>query len=72
MAQWTWTSVEQKAFELAKKIFSQEILLLYPAFNVPFKVNTAAIDTQLGTVISQCGMPIALVIGSRFTPITRT
>lgn len=28
-----WTSIEQRAFEAAKKIISQQVLLAYPDFN---------------------------------------
>eukprot|EP00957_Ditylum_brightwellii_P178439 13591741-Ditylum_brightwellii.AAC.1 len=51
-------SVEQKAFEWAKKIVSQEMLPAYPDFNIPFKVHMDASDTQLGAVIHQQDMPI--------------
>eukprot|EP00957_Ditylum_brightwellii_P049471 3753106-Ditylum_brightwellii.AAC.1 len=35
------------------------MLPVYPDFNIPFKVQMNASDTQLGAVISQCGIPIA-------------
>eukprot|EP00957_Ditylum_brightwellii_P137645 10492938-Ditylum_brightwellii.AAC.1 len=43
--QWKWMSVKQKAFEWAKKIVSQEVLLAHPDFNILFEVHTDASDT---------------------------
>ena len=54
-----WTDEQQKAFELIKKLVSQEILLAYPDFNELFEIHTDASDYQLGAVISQKGRPIA-------------
>eukprot|EP00957_Ditylum_brightwellii_P002945 224965-Ditylum_brightwellii.AAC.1 len=54
---WKWMSFEQKAFDQAKKIVSQETLLAYPYFNIPFEIHTDASDTQLRAVISQQRMP---------------
>ena len=56
---WTWTEVEQQAFEDIKKIMSQEVFLAYPNFNKPFDIYTDASHLQLGSVISQDGKPIA-------------
>eukprot|EP00957_Ditylum_brightwellii_P197427 15042008-Ditylum_brightwellii.AAC.2 len=33
-----------------------------PNFNIPFKVHMGTSDTQLGVVISQCGIPIAFYL----------
>ena len=54
-----WTDEQQKAFELIKRLVSQEILLAYPNFNELFEIHTDASDYQLGAVISQQGKPIA-------------
>jgi hypothetical protein len=48
---------QQHAFET--KVISKETLLVYPNFNAPFQIHTDASHRQLGTVISQKGMPIA-------------
>ena len=56
---WKWTAVEQTAFDKVKKALSREVLLRYPDFNQPFDVHTDASDIQLGSVISQNGLPIA-------------
>eukprot|EP00957_Ditylum_brightwellii_P165322 12587643-Ditylum_brightwellii.AAC.2 len=62
MTPWKWTSVEQKAFKQAKKIVSKETLQAYSNFDIPFEVHTDASDTQLGVVISQCGMHVAFYL----------
>eukprot|EP00957_Ditylum_brightwellii_P099148 7551775-Ditylum_brightwellii.AAC.1 len=59
MTPWKWASVEQKVFKWAKKIVSQEMLLAYPEFNIPFEVHTDASDTQLGALISQNRIHVA-------------
>ena len=51
-------SLEQKVFDMMKKIISQETLLAYPDFNKPFIIHTDASHKQLGTVISQDNHPI--------------
>ena len=55
----SWNEEQQKAFELIKKLVSQEVLLAYPNFNELFEIHTDASDYQLGAVISQKGKPIA-------------
>ena len=54
-----WGPEQQKAFELIKKLVSQEVLLAYPDFNELFEIHTDASAYQLGSVISQKGRPIA-------------
>ena len=58
-AVWRWTDVEQKAFDLIKAAISKDVLLSYPDFSQPFEIHTDASKAQLGSVISQCGKPIA-------------
>ena len=55
----TWTKVEQDAFDTIKCIMSKEVLLSYPDFTKPFEIHTDASHTQLGAVIAQEGQPIA-------------
>eukprot|EP00957_Ditylum_brightwellii_P094337 7183093-Ditylum_brightwellii.AAC.2 len=71
MAPWKWTSVEQHAFEQAKKIVSQETLLVYLGFNIPLEVYTDASYTQLGAVINQHGMPLAFYL-HKFNSVQKT
>ena len=54
-----WGEEQQKAFELIKKLVSQEVLLAYPNFDELFEIHTDASAYQLGSVISQNGRPIA-------------
>jgi RNase H-like domain found in reverse transcriptase/Reverse transcriptase (RNA-dependent DNA polymerase)/Retroviral aspartyl protease len=56
---WNWTDDHTKAFNLMKQIVSKETLLSYPIFNQCFEIYTDASKTQLGSVISQQGKPIA-------------
>jgi hypothetical protein len=58
-AKWQWTNEEQKAFEEVKKVIARDVLLAYPDFMLPFDIHTDASHTQLGSVISQKGKPIA-------------
>ena len=54
-----WTDIEQKAFEMIKKVISREVLLTYPDFSKEFHIYTDASKVQLGAVISQDSKPIA-------------
>ena len=54
-----WIEVEQKAFDDVKRIISRETILAYPDFSKPFVIHTDASKTQLGSVVSQDGKPIA-------------
>ena len=54
-----WTDIEQKAFEMIKQVVSQQVLLTYPNFNIPFHIYTDASKYQLGSVIMQENSPIA-------------
>lgn len=56
---WTWSDVEQKAFDETKKTMGQEVLLTYPNFQIPFDIYTDASNFQLGSVIAQNGRPLA-------------
>ena len=58
-ATWQWGEDQQKAFDTMKRIISTSTLLAYPNFNEPFEIHTDASHTQLGSVISQHGKPIA-------------
>ena len=62
--QFKWGEQEQKAFDAIKKHVSRQVLLTYPDFNKAFQVHTDASDTQLGSIISQDGKPIASFKGS--------
>ena len=54
-----WTLECQLAFEQMKTLVSSDALLAFPDHMQPFNVETDASDYQLGSVIQQCGCPIA-------------
>jgi hypothetical protein len=56
---WKWGEEQSKAFQEAKKILSEEVLLAFPTFDKTFTIHTDASHQQLGAVISQDGHPIA-------------
>ena len=56
---WKWTEKEDHAFKEIKKIMARETLLAFPDFSKQFIIHTDASKTQLGSVISQEGKPIA-------------
>ena len=56
---WKWTAVEDNAFKEMKRVMARETLLAFPDFNKTFVIHTDASLTQLGSVISQEGKPIA-------------
>jgi RNase H-like domain found in reverse transcriptase len=58
-AKWNWGEPQKKAFAMAKRIITREVLLVYPDFSKPFQIHTDASHYQLGAVISQDGKPIA-------------
>ena len=50
-----WGSEQQKTFEAANKMLSQEALLQYPDFKKPFYLFTDASNVQLGATLVQDG-----------------
>ena len=50
-----WDAEQQQAFDIIKRLISQEVLLAYPNFNELFEIHTNASAYQLGSVISQQG-----------------
>ena len=54
-----WGLEQQRAFEEAQCAVLADVMLQFPDFGKPFDVHTDASDTQLGSVISQEGKPIA-------------
>jgi len=56
---WRWTEVEEKTFQEMKRGMTRETLLAFPDFSKQFVMHTDASKTQLGSVISQEGKPIA-------------
>jgi hypothetical protein len=56
---WKWSDKQQNAFDTMKRIMGRETILVYPNFEIPFKVHTDASPYQFGAVISQNEKPIA-------------
>ena len=55
------TVLTSVTFKEMKKVMAKETLLDFPDFNKPFVIHTDASLTQLGSVISQEGKPIAFL-----------
>jgi hypothetical protein len=66
-AKWKWSDVEQKAFDMMKRLMAWETILAYPDFDQLFEIHTDASAFQLGACISQNGKPIAFY-SRKFTP----
>ena len=54
-----WTPQHSKAFQQAKAMICQDVLLAYPDPNKEFVIETDASDLQLGAVIKQDNKPVA-------------
>ena len=54
-----WGEEEQHAFDEAKRIISQETILAFPNFTLPFHIYTDSSNYQLGATIIQDQKPIA-------------
>ena len=50
---WYWTEVEESAFSSCKEILSNEALLNYPDYSLPFAIQTDASSIGLGAVLLQ-------------------
>ena len=58
-AKWHWGPEEQSAFDEAKRVISQETILAFPNFELPFHIYTDSSNFQLGSTIIQEDKPIA-------------
>ena len=56
---WKWGTEEQQAFDECKRIISQETILAFPNFELPFHIYTDSSNYQLGATIIQADRPIA-------------
>ena len=54
-----WKKEHEEAFQALKKMVSQETVLAYPDWTIPFEIHTDASDFQIGAVLSQRGKPLA-------------
>ena len=50
---WYWTDAEETALSSCKRILSEEALLRYPDYNLPFVIQTDASSIGLGAVLLQ-------------------
>ena len=50
---WYWTNVEEVAFSSCKTVLSEEALLHYPDYSLPFVIQTDASSVGLGAVLLQ-------------------
>ena len=50
---WGWTEIEEQAFIACKGILSEEALLHYPDYTIPFVIQTDASAVGLGAVLLQ-------------------
>ena len=55
---WKWGPEQQKAFNKAKEMLSNEARLSYPDFSKPFDLYTDASELQLGATLVQEGKPL--------------
>lgn len=51
----------QSFIKLRQILSSEDVMLLYPDFNVPFELTTDASSSGLGAVLSQNGRPITMI-----------
>ena len=58
-AHWHWEEIHQKAFDQVKATIFKDVVLVYPDFSKPFEIDTDALATQLGAVITQDYRPLA-------------
>ena len=56
---WKWGTEEQQAFDECRRIISQETILAFPNFELPFHIYTDSSNYQLGATIIQADRPIA-------------
>ncbi|KAE8993323.1 hypothetical protein PR002_g20276 [Phytophthora rubi] len=52
-AEWEWTPAQESAFEYVKMILTSKPLLIYPNFQLPFRVATDASTVGLGACLMQ-------------------
>ena len=52
---WCWIEIEQAAFDEAKEILAQEVILSYPDFSKPFEIHSDTSEFHLGAVFKQDG-----------------
>ena len=66
----TWTDVHKNVFNLAKKLISEDVLLMFPYHKLSFEIFTDTSTFQVGTTIKQRNLPIAHIL-KKLTPTQR-
>ena len=59
-SKFVWQPKHQKSFEDYKKLVAREIMLAFPDFTKEFHIYTDSSSRQLGSAITQDGLPLAL------------
>ena len=65
-----WTDAHENAFNLAKKLVAEDVLLRFPNHELPFEFLTDASNIQVGATIKQNNLPIAY-FSKKLTPTHR-
>ena len=65
-----WTDIHENAFNRAKQLVAEDVLLRFPDHNVPFEIFTEASNFQIGVTIKQRNLPIAY-FSKKLTPTQR-
>ena len=55
----TWTDIHENAFNLAKKLIAEDVLLRFPNHELQFEIYTDGSNFQIGATIKQKNRPIA-------------
>ena len=54
-----WIDIHENAFNLAKKLVAEDVLLRFPNHELPFEIFTDASNIQIRATIKQQNLPIA-------------
>ena len=65
-----WTDLHENAFNQAKKLVAEDVLLRFPDHTLPFEIFTDASAFQIGATIKQKNFPIAY-FSKKITPTQR-
>ena len=65
-----WTDIHENAFNRAKQLIAEDVLLRFPDHTLPFSIYTDASTYQIGATIKQNELPIAY-FSKKLTPTQR-
>ena len=63
----TWNDTHENAFNLARRLIAEDVLLRFPNHELPFEIYTDASNFQIGATIKQANLPIAY-FSKKLTP----